>query len=169
MISIGAALSPARGVYGIMKHYGFTRDGLIKKLTTKDTLVYTPSKYTSFTEAQALTGIKDGSTTSGLRAESAGTWCGIRLSFAAATVLNELTLYITQFNGNYNGFTGAEVWNSGYTVKHYDTTALGYGTRVLDLSATCPDADTSFILVCKNPYSTGNFSLAEVIMKGYVA
>lgn len=169
MISIGAALSPARGVYGIMEHYGFTRDGLIKKLTTKNTLTYTPSKYTTFNEAQALSEIKDGNTSSGLRAEGAGGTCGITLTFSAPVFLNEIVLYINQFNGNYNGFSGFEIWDSSKTTKYYDTTSLGYGTYTLDLTTTCENAASAFVVVCKNPYSYGNFSLAELVAKGYTA
>lgn len=169
MIAIGAELDAGRGVYGIMDHYRFARKGELVKLPLDNVIAYSPSKFTSFTEAQALSGINDGSTTSGLRAENAGSTCGIRLTFANAAYLNQLVVHITQFNGNYNGFSGLEVWNGTYTTKHFDTTALGYGTFTIDLSNTCPDADTSFVIICKNPYTTGNFSLAEVVVQGYVA
>ena len=136
---------------------------------------YTPTLLSqgTVTSSRPISGLYDGNTGDGYMLTGVASTVKIKITFAVSTNINKLKVYIGQFNGNYNGWHGLEIWNAAETVKHFDVTGLVYGENVLLtdnnlISNYLPDPVLELVLVCKSLEGT-NFSFAELDIFGVVA
>ena len=148
--------------------------GLNKNIAAVAQQSYTPAAITvsSFSNFgghdNSIIAIKNGDTGQGLMAWNFIGPYIFKITFDVLTDVNTVTMYIQQANGNYNGFSGLEIWNETLTVKFLDIDNLNYGPNVIDTSNILPPA-TTFVFVCKNLFSSSNeLSLGELVINGGV-